>query len=107
MSQPQSPQTEPPSWRQPWNKLECGHLQGSSSFCPGSDAIAVGAGMATALSKMDQTNMMHLFRAFSEKDAPAMADATLAFSGASQSCPDPLAFRTHVQVCLACDSVLM
>ncbi|KAK9866074.1 hypothetical protein WJX84_003580 [Apatococcus fuscideae] len=59
--------------------------------------VLLDVGMATALSKMDQTNMMHLFRAFSEKDAPAMADATLAFSGASQSCPDPLAFRTHVQ----------
>lgn len=56
------------------------------------------AGMATALSKGDQVHMMELFRAFSAKDAPGMADATLAFSGASQSCPDPLAFRNHVQV---------
>ncbi len=54
--------------------------------------------MATALSEADQANMLELFKSFAAKDAPAMADATLAFSGPSQSCPDPVAFRNHVQV---------
>ena len=61
--------------------------------------------MATALSKADQVHMMELFKAFSAKDAPGMADATLAFSGTSQSCPDPLGLpypRSGSDISCAC-----
>ncbi|GFR39830.1 hypothetical protein Agub_g324 [Astrephomene gubernaculifera] len=59
--------------------------------------VLLDVGMATELSPTDQTNMVGLFRSFAAMDGRACGDWTLRFSGASQSCPDPEAFRAAMQ----------
>lgn len=59
--------------------------------------VLLDVGMATELSPTDQTNMVGLFRSFAAMDGRACGDWTLRFSGASQSCPDPEAFREAME----------
>ncbi|KAK9808945.1 hypothetical protein WJX72_006758 [[Myrmecia] bisecta] len=55
--------------------------------------VLLDVGMATHLSREDQTNMYNLFRAFAFMDGAAVARWTLAFAGQEQTCPDPPAFQ--------------
>ncbi|KXZ44199.1 hypothetical protein GPECTOR_71g560 [Gonium pectorale] len=59
--------------------------------------VLLDVGMATELSPVDQVNMVGLFRSFAAMDGRACGEWTLRFSGDSQSCPDPEAFRTAMQ----------
>ncbi|KAG2448971.1 hypothetical protein HYH02_005725 [Chlamydomonas schloesseri] len=59
--------------------------------------VLLDVGMATELSPVDQENMVGLFRSFAAMDGRACGEWTLRFSGDSQSCPDPEAFRTAMQ----------
>ncbi|KAI8469109.1 MAG: hypothetical protein J3K34DRAFT_459528 [Monoraphidium minutum] len=55
--------------------------------------VLLDVGMATELSREDQTNMVGLFRAFSQMEGADAADWVLRFSGPQQACAEPEAFR--------------
>jgi aarF domain-containing kinase len=60
--------------------------------------VLLDAGMATRLTPEDQINMVGLFDAFSRLDARAVANWTLRFAGEEQTCLDPEAFRSDLEV---------
>jgi predicted unusual protein kinase regulating ubiquinone biosynthesis (AarF/ABC1/UbiB family) len=62
--------------------------------------VLLDVGMATELSTEDQTNMVGLFKAFSQLEGGEAADWVLRFSGDQQACKHPDEFRWGFVFCV-------